>query len=51
MDEHGFLDGTGLAVNFLVYYTELVGVHGMACGGTVLVYGGRGLEVFLNSVT
>ena len=51
MDEHGLLDGPGLAVNFLVYYAELVGVHGMACGGTVLVYGGRGLEVFLNSVS
>ena len=51
MNEHGFLNGPGLAVNFLVYYTELVGVHGMACGGTVLVYGGRGLEVFLDSVT
>ena len=46
-DEHGLLDGPGLAVNFLVYYVELVGIHGMACGGTVLVYGGRGLEVFL----
>ena len=50
-NEHGFLDGPGLAVNFLVYYTELVGVHGMACGGTVLVYGERDLEVFLDSVT
>ena len=51
MDEHGFFNCPGLAVNFLLYYTELVGVHGMACGGTVLVYGGRGLEVFLDSVT
>ena len=49
-NEHSFLDSPGLAVNFLVYYAELVGVHGMACGGTVLVYGGRGLEMFLDSV-
>ena len=35
MDGHGLLDGPGLAVNFLVHYTELVGVHGMACGGAV----------------
>ena len=33
--EHGFLNGPGLAVDLLVYYAELVGVHGMACGGTV----------------
>ena len=51
MDEHGFLNCPGLAVNFLVYYAELVGAHGMACGGTVLVYGGRSLEVFLDSIT
>ena len=51
MDEHGLLDGPGLAVNFLVCYVELVGIHGMACGGTVLVYGGRGLEMFFDSVT
>ena len=51
MDEHSLLDGPGLAVNFLVYYVELVGIHGMACGGTVLVYRRRGLEVFLDSVT
>ena len=35
MNEHSLLDGPGLAVNFLVYYAELVGVHGMACGETV----------------
>ena len=34
-DIHGFLDGPALAVKFLVNYAELVGVHGMACGGTV----------------
>ena len=49
-NEHSLLDGPGLAVNFLVYYAELVGVHGMVCGGTVYMYGGRGLEVFLDSV-
>ena len=35
MDEHGLLDGPGLAVNLLVHYTALVGVHGMARGGAV----------------
>ena len=50
-DEHGLLDGPRLAVHFLVYYVELVGIRGMTCGGTVLVYGGRGLEVFLDPVT
>ena len=33
--EHSLLDGPGLAVDFLVYYAELIGVHGMACGGAV----------------
>ena len=28
VDEHGLLGGPGLAVNFLVYYVELVGIHG-----------------------
>ena len=49
MDEHGLLDGPGLHVNFLMYNTELVRVHWMSCGGAVEVYGGRGLEMFLNS--
>ena len=35
MDEHGLLDAPGMAVYFLVHYTELVGLHGMACGGAV----------------
>ena len=35
VNEHSLLYGPGLAVNFLVYYAELVGVHGMACDGTV----------------
>ena len=50
MDEHGLLDGPGMAVNFLVHYVELVGVHGLSCGGTVEVYRGGGFEMFLNSV-
>ena len=33
--EHSLLDGPGLAVDPLVYYAELVMVHGMACVGTV----------------
>ena len=32
-----------------MYYAELVGVHWMSCGGAVEVYGGGGLEMFLNS--
>ena len=35
MYEHGLLDGPGLSVDFLMHYTELVGVCGMACGGVV----------------
>ena len=35
MDEHSLLDGPGMAVDFLVHYAELVGVHGMACSGAV----------------
>ena len=49
MDEHGFLDGPGLAVYLLVYNVKLLGVHGVSCGGTVEVYRGGGLEMFLNS--
>ena len=51
LDIHGFLNGPGLAVDFLVNYAKLVGIHGMAYGGTVEVYGGRGLEVFPYSVS
>ena len=47
--EHGLLDGPGKAVYLFVYNVKLVGVHGMSCGGAVVVYGGRGLEMFLNS--
>ena len=39
-DDHGLLDGPGVAVGLLVHYVELVGVHGMSCGGAVVVYGG-----------
>ena len=48
MDEHGFLNGPGLAVYFLVDNVELVGVHGVSCGGAMKMYGGGGLEMFLN---
>ena len=51
MYEHGLLDGPGVAVNLLVYYIELVGVHWVSCGGTVVVYGGGGLEMFFDFVT
>ena len=47
--EHGLLYGPGKAVYLFVHNVELVGVHGMSCGGTVVVYGGGGLEMFLNS--
>ena len=40
-----------MAVDFLVHYVELVGVHGVSYGGTVEVYRGGGFEVFLDSVT
>ena len=43
------LDGSGKAVYLFVHNIELVGVHRMSCGGTVVVYGGGGLEMFLNS--
>ena len=49
MDEHSLLDGPELAVCLFVNNVKLVGVHGMSFGGTVVVYGGRGLEMFLNS--
>ena len=48
-EEHILLDGPGLAVYLFVNNVKLVGVHGMSCGGTVVVYGGRGLEMFLDS--
>ena len=49
-DEHSFLDGPGMAIDLLVDYVELVGIHGVSCGGTVEVNGGRGFEMFLDSV-
>ena len=51
MDEHSLLDGPEMAVDFLVHYVELVGVHGVSCGGTVEVYRAGGFEMFLDSVT
>ena len=42
MNEHSLLDGPGLAVNFLMYYAELVGVHGMACGWNCVDVWGKG---------
>ena len=47
-DEHGFLDSPGLAVYFFVDNVELVGVHGVSCGGAVKMYGGGCLEMFFN---
>ena len=49
-DEHSLLGGPGMAVDLLMHYVELVGVHRVSCGGTVEVYGGGGFEVFLDSV-
>ena len=40
MDEQGLFDGPGMAVDFLVHYVKLVWVHGVSCGGAVVVYGG-----------
>ena len=51
MDEHGLLDGPGMAVDLLVHYVNLVGVHGMSCGGAVVVYGEGGFEVFFYPVS
>ena len=34
-DEHGFLDGSGLVVSFLVYYVEAICLHRVSCGGAV----------------
>ena len=47
-DEHGFLDSPGLAVYFFVDNAELVGVHGVSCGGAANMYGGGCLEMFFN---
>ena len=48
VDKDGFLNGPGLAVYFFVDNAELVGIHGVSCGGAVKMYGGGGLEMFLN---
>ena len=50
-DEHSLLDGPGMAVDFLVHYVKLVGVHGVSYGGTVEVYRGGGFEIFFDPVT
>ena len=49
MYEHSLLDSPGKTVYFFVHNVEFLGVHGMSCGGTVVVYGGGGLEMFLDS--
>ena len=51
MDEHGFLDGPGVAVDLFVDYVELFWIHWESCGGAVKVDGGVGLEMFLDSST
>ena len=35
MYEHGFLDGPGMIVYFLMHYAELFRVHEVSCGGAV----------------
>ena len=39
MDEHGFLDDPGMAVDLFVYYVKLFWIHWVSCGGAVKVYG------------
>ena len=51
MDEHSFLNGPGMALDLFVYYVELFWIHWVSFGGAVKVDGGRGLEMFLNSLT
>ena len=51
MDEHGFLNGPGMAVDLFVDYVELLWIHWVSCGGAVKVDGGGGLEMFLDSFT
>ena len=48
MYEHGFLDGSGMIVYFLMNCTELFLVHGVSSGGAMQVDGGRCLEMFLD---
>ena len=50
MDECGFLDGPGMAVDLFVHYVELFWIHWVYCGGAVKVDRGRGLEMFLYSL-
>ena len=39
----------GRTVYFLMHNVELLGVHGMSCGGAVVVYGEGDLKMFLDS--
>ena len=50
-DEHGLLDGPGMAVDLLVHYAELDWVHGVSCSGPVVVYVRGGFEMFFNPFT
>ena len=45
--EHSLLDSPGKTVYFFMHNVELLGVQGMSCGGTVVVYGGGGLKCSL----
>ena len=47
MYEHSLLDSPGKAVYFFMHNVELLGVQGMSCGGTVVVYGGGALKCSL----
>ena len=51
MNEHSFLDGPGMTVNFLMHDVENVWVQWMSYCGAVLVDRGRCLEMFFDSIT
>ena len=46
-DEHGLLDGPGVALDLFVYYIKLFWVHWVSCGGAVKVYGEGALKCSL----
>ena len=48
--EHGFFDGPGMTMYFLMYDVELIRVQWMSCCGAMLENRGRCLEMFLYSV-
>ena len=48
--EHGFFDGPGMTMWFLMYDVEVVRVQWMSHCGAVLENMGRFLEIFLYSV-